>query len=301
MVIMTLGSRSTIAQDETAEIAEHVADRLAIEKLTNHMIQAFDKRDAAAIAAHWTEQGEFIRDDNEPILGRANIEKGYGEFFKTLKGKPKLAIQTDGVRFPSADIAIAEITLRLKNDDGQLMASGRQEIVAVRERGQWKVAVIREWDRDVGMDADLKDLDWLIGTWQAVINNREVKITYEWDENKAFIRGKYCLSEDANPVESGIEMIGKDNSTGMIRSWLFQSDGGFSGASWTRDGKKWSVDCHSVRPDGREMTATIIYVQVDPNTITWQAINQAFEDVPVASTPPIKVTKLGQNRPIPGQ
>ena len=70
-------------------------------------------------------------------------------------------------------------------------------------------------------------------------------------------------------------MIGKDNAEGVIRSWVFQSDGGFGGGVWTRDGKKWSVDVHGVRADGRELTATIIYVQVDPDTVTWQAVNQS--------------------------
>ena len=114
---------------------------LAIDKLTREMIQAFDQRDAAAIAAHWTEEGEFIRNDGEPIRGRAEIQKGYAEFFKTLKGKPKLEIQSDAVRFPSADTAVTEVTLRLRNDDGEIVASGRQDTVLVREGGQWKMAI----------------------------------------------------------------------------------------------------------------------------------------------------------------
>ena len=80
---------SPTAQDKTAKDPKREADRLAIDKLTKDMIQAFDQRDAAAIAANWTEDGEFIRNDGEPIRGRAEIQKGYAEFFKTLKGKPK--------------------------------------------------------------------------------------------------------------------------------------------------------------------------------------------------------------------
>ena len=47
-------------------------------------------------------------------------------------------------------MAVTEATLRLKNDDGEIVASGRQDTVLVREGGQWKVAVVREWDRDIG-------------------------------------------------------------------------------------------------------------------------------------------------------
>jgi uncharacterized protein (TIGR02246 family) len=290
LALVVLGGGFTTAEDKTAKDPKREPDRLAIDKLTKDMIQAFEKRDAAAMTALWTEGGEFIRNDGEPIRGRAEIQKGYVEFFKTLKGKRKLEIQSDALRFPSADMAVTEATLRLKKD-GVVVASSRQDTVFVREGGQWKVAIVREWDRDIGLDVSLKELEWLIGTWQAVAKDREVTITYDWDENKAFIRGKFTVKEGATVIESGTEMIGKDNARGVIRSWVFQSDGGFGGGAWTREGKKWSVDVHGVRADGRELTGTIIYVQVDPNTVTWQAVNQALYGAPVADTPPIKVTK----------
>jgi uncharacterized protein (TIGR02246 family) len=289
--LVALGIGFTTAQDNTAKNPKREPDRLAIDKLTKDMIKAFDQRDAAAIAALWTEEGEFIHNNGEPIRGRAEIQKGYAEFFKTLKGKPKLEIQSEVLRFPSADMAVAEATLRLRNDEGEIVASGRQNTVLVREGGQWKIAVVREWDRDIGRDLSLKELRWLIGTWQAVTKDREVTISYEWDENKAFIRGKFTVNEGAKVVESGTEMIGMDNAKGVIRSWIFQSDGGFGGGVWTREGKKWSVDAHGVRADGRQLTATTIYVPVDPHTVTWQAVNQALDGVPMADTPPIKVTK----------
>jgi uncharacterized protein (TIGR02246 family) len=288
---LVLGGGLTTAQDKTAKDPKREPDRLAIDKLTQDMIQAFDKRDAAAIAAHWTEGGEFIHDDGEPIRGRAEIRKGYATFFKTLKGKPKLEIRSDALHFLSADTAVKETTLRLKNDGGEIVASGRQDTVLVREGGRWKVALVREWDRDVGLDASLKDLEWLVVIWQAVTKDREATITYAWDENKAFLRGKFTVKEGAKVIESGTEMIGKDHAKGVIRSWIFQADGGFGGGAWTREGKKWSVDVHGVRADGRELTATFIYLRVDPSTVTWQAVNQALDGVPLADTPPIKVTK----------
>jgi uncharacterized protein (TIGR02246 family) len=281
----------TTAQDKTAKDPRSEADTLAIEALTRKLVAAFDKRDAAAIAAHWTESGEFIHNDGEPIRGRTEIEKGYAEFFKTLQGKPKLEIQSDAVRFPSADMAVTEVTLRLKNDAREVVASGRQEIVAVREAGQWKVAMIRERNRDSGVDASLHELEWLVGTWHAVAEDREVTITYELDKNKAFIRGKFTVQQGSKVIESGTEMIGKDHADGVIRSWIFQSDGGFGEGAWRRNGAQWCVDVRGVRAQGGELTATIIYSQVHPNVITWQAVNQTLDGKPAADTKPIKVTK----------
>jgi uncharacterized protein (TIGR02246 family) len=291
--VLALGIRGDFAtaQDKTPKDPQREADRLAIDKITKEMIQAFDKRDAAAIAANWTADGEFIHNDGEPVRGRADIQKGYGEFFKTLTGKPKLEIHSDTLRFPSADMAVKETTLRLKNEEGEVVASGRQETVLVREGGKWRIAIVREWDRDIHLDAKLEDLGWLVGTWQAVSKDREVTITYEWDENKVFLRGQFTVKEGTRIIESGTETIAKDNARGVIRTWLFQSDGAFGSGVWTREGKKWSVDVHGVRPDGEELTATILYIPVDPNTFTWQAVNQTRNDVPVADTQVIKVTK----------
>ena len=39
------------------------------------------------------------------------------------------------------------------------------------------------------------------------------------------------------------------------------------------------------------MTATVIYIHLDANTYTWQAVDQDVDGEPVADTQPIKVTK----------
>jgi uncharacterized protein (TIGR02246 family) len=259
--------------------------------MAKETIQAFEKRDAEVIASQWTADGEFIRNDGEAIRGRAEIQKAYADFFKKLTYKPKLEIQSDGLRFPSADTALAEVTLRLKNEEGETVASSSRNSLLVREGGQWKVAMVREWDRDVSQDATLKELEWLIGTWKTGTKDREVTTTYEWDENKVFIRGKFAVKEGDKVIESGTQMIGKDNADGVIRSWVFQSDGGFGGGIWTREGKKWTVDFHGVMPNGNELTGDSVFVHVDPNTYTWQSVNRKLDGQPMPDTVPIKVTR----------
>ena len=61
-------------------------------------------------------------------------------------------------------------------------------------------------------------------------------------------------------MESGTQMFGKDNADGGIRSWVFQSDGGFGDGLWTRDGKKWTVDFAGVTAEGKKLSATVVYM-----------------------------------------
>jgi uncharacterized protein (TIGR02246 family) len=288
--LAVLGVGFMAAQDKKDK-DERAADKAAIDKLLKDNVQAFNNRDAAAIGASYTAEGEYIRNDGDPIRGRAEIQKGYAEFFKTLKGKPKLEAQVDGLRFTSENSAVLEVTLRLKNEAGEDIASSWRNTLLVREGGQWKVAITQEWDRDDGLDVSLTELSWLIGTWQVTEKDRSVTTTYEWDENKVFIRGKYTVKEKDKVVESGMQLIAKDNSAGAIHSWVFQSDGGFGDGLWTRDGKKWTVDVSGVTPDGRELSATAIYIHVDANTYTWQSVDQAVNGEPIPDTIPIKVTK----------
>jgi uncharacterized protein (TIGR02246 family) len=230
VAVLVLGGGFMTAQDRSTKGPDRQADKLAIDKLIKDQIEAFNNRDATAMAAQWTAEGEFIANDGEPIRGRAEVQKGYADFFKTLKGKSRVEVQSDGLRFPSADTAVAEVTLRVKDEDGDVVASSWRNTLAVREGGQWKVAMVREWDRDTALDVGLSELDWLVGTWHAASKEREVTTSYEWDENKTFIRGKYAVKEGGKVVESGTQMIGKDNAEGAIRSWVFQTDGGSAAA-----------------------------------------------------------------------
>jgi uncharacterized protein (TIGR02246 family) len=296
LAVVLLGVRLMTAQEKKDKGPDREADKAAIDKLGKDAVKAFNNRDADAIAANWTADGEFIRNDGEPIRGRDEIRKGYAEFFKTLKGKPTLEVQTDNLRFPSADTAVLEVTLRLKNEEGEVIASSWRNTLLVREGGQWKVAVVQEWDRDTAIDTSLAELEWLIGTWQTTTKDREVTTTYEWDDNKAFIRGRFTVKEGGKVVESGTQMIGMDRSAGAIHSWVFSSDGSFGDGLWTREGKQWSVDVVGVTPTGQELTATAIYVHIDANTFTWQSIDQAVDGSPIPDTQPIKVTKQKQGK-----
>src|SRR5262245_2333260 len=104
LLLAMLGAGIMIAQDtkdtkDTKEKKEkdpaREADKEAIDKSLKESLKAFNDRDAAAIAANWTAEGEYIRNDGEPIRGREEIQKGYADYFKTLKGKPKLEAQVD--------------------------------------------------------------------------------------------------------------------------------------------------------------------------------------------------------------
>ena len=103
-----------------------------------------------------------------------------------------------------------------------------------REDGKWLIAVLREWP-DEGVA--LRDLDWLIGTWEAKKEEGEVRTTYTWDANKNSIRCQISIKGKGRTVNA-IQVLLKDPRNGQLRSWIFDDDGSFVDSAWTADGKR---------------------------------------------------------------
>jgi len=75
------------------------ADRAAILKSATDFAEAFNKGDAKAIAAMWTDNGESRTVNGPTFVGKAAIEKAYGELFKAYPGA-KIEVLVKSIRFP---------------------------------------------------------------------------------------------------------------------------------------------------------------------------------------------------------
>jgi hypothetical protein len=67
----------------------------------------------------------------------------------------------------------------------------------------------------------------------------------------------------------------------MVRSWVFDSEGGFGEGHWEKDGTRWAVESSGVLPDGGAGGATHLWEFIDPNTFVWRAIDREVDGQPV--------------------
>jgi uncharacterized protein (TIGR02246 family) len=266
---------------------DSAADQAAIKKAGESFLKAYMAGDAKALAAHWTENGEYDADDGTTILGRGKIEAAYAELFAKRKGKSRADIEMTSLRFPSRDTAIEEGFFKVQIGK-ETPVSSKFSVLLVREGGKWLMAVVREWP---GEGVSLRDLDWLIGSWAAKRSDTEVRTTYEWWGEKTFIRVNITLKEKDRTI-TGFQMIGRDGSTGQLRSWTFDPDGSFGEATWTRDGKKWALDSAGVMDNGSVLAATNILTRIDDDTFTYQSVHRTVDGEEAADIPPIRVTRL---------
>ncbi|MBI3410271.1 MAG: nuclear transport factor 2 family protein [Planctomycetes bacterium] len=262
-------------------------DRDAIKKSVQSFIVAVERGDAKALAAQWTENGEYISDDGTVLRGRDSIEKEYAAQFAKKGSKVKLEVDVDSIRFPSKDTAIEEGYFTAQRGDNPSTTS-KYSVLHVREGGKWLMAVVREWPND---GASIRDLDWLIGAWEAKRADAEVHSTYEWWGNKTFIRVHFTIKKKEQTT-TGFQMIARDAATGQLRSWAFDVDGSFGEATWEREGKKWVQDSAGVLSDGRTMSATNIITRLDSDAFTFQSVQRSVGGESLPDIPPVRVSRV---------
>ena len=74
---------------------------------------------------------------------------------------------------------------------------------------------------------------------------------------------------------AGMQIIGWDPVAKQIRSWVFDSDGGFSEGKWTHKGNRWIIQQVGTIPDGGKSSAVNIIKQIDHDSFTWQSIERS--------------------------
>jgi hypothetical protein len=154
------------------------------------------------------------------------------------------------------------------------------------------MAVVREWPAE---SVSLRDLEWLIGTWVAKHDDAEVHTTYEWMWNKSFIRVHFTIRQKDRTL-SGLQIIGKGVASGELRSWTFESEGGFGEATWGRDGKQWLLDSAGRLTDGTTLTATNIMTPQGRDSFTWQAVKRSVDGEELEDLPPVKVSRVKEKK-----
>jgi hypothetical protein len=74
-----------------------------------------------------------------------------------------------------------------------------------------------------------------------------------------------------------MQVIGWDESTKQIRSWVFDSDGGFGDGIWSRKENRWTIKSTGTLPDGGKSSAVQIMTQVDGDSFKWQSVNREVD------------------------
>jgi uncharacterized protein (TIGR02246 family) len=258
-----------------AEKPNASADEIAIRKGVESYVEAYNRADTHAMASCWSREGEYVAPNGEQrAKGPEEIQKALAAFFAQNKDM-RLNATVSHVEILSPDRAVAKgkaayVSSGEPPEDTQFIATYQ------RENGQWKLLTVEE-DESVGSSdspGELTGLAWLIGEWVDQDEDSSVETIFQWTKNYRFISGSFRVAVKDRIDLEGTQVIGWDPVNKKIRSWLFDSSGGFGEGTWSQEGNRWVVKMHSYLSTGEKTSAVNIYTPVDANTFTWQSIGR---------------------------
>jgi uncharacterized protein (TIGR02246 family) len=257
-----------------AEPPARDADAVAIRAAAKAYVEALKAGDTKTLTGLWTSDGDIVDDLGQVLLGRETVAVPVAT--QQSENRPEFRITETSLRFLTDDVAIEDGQVEVQIPGTGSPLEGRFTATWVRDAGGWKIAALRE-ARDPAPTGPelLRELDWMVGEWQAVDETTsdsaaaavkpaaEMTMSVRWNDAHTYLlREMRIRPTHGGEKAGGLEIsqrIGWDPLSRRIRSWAFSSDGSHSEATWERDSGSWVAHTASVRPDGSQTAAINAY------------------------------------------
>ena len=279
------------SQEDPGVQKEESPDVKAVRAAIQSYVDAFNKHDAKALASHWSESGEFITPGGKLIVGRADLEKEFSAYFAETKDA-KLEIGEPALQLLSPAVIVEHGSALVVATDRDPLETD-YEAIHVKTSEGWRMDSVREKEyvRPQSHYEQLQDLGWMIGEWVDADENATVETVCRWTKNNNFITRSFKLYVEDQVDLEGTQVIGWDPSSNTVRSWVFDSAGGFGVGAWSRSGNEWTVRALRVLPDGRRGSSTSVMEYVDENTFTIRTVGREIDGEILPNVGPIKVVR----------
>ena len=269
------------------------ADEAAVRGLLAKYVEAFNKHDANAVAALWTEKCVHIDRVNDlRTEGRDAIARDLEVVFEATPNA-RITGEVTSVRMIRPEVASVEGSTLLSGGGVDPSRSSFSAIM-VSEADGWRIDSVEELpiaEAVTSRDA-LQELEWLIGKWQDDSDEAVIETTCNWSPNEAFLIRSYVAVIGETVDRQGTQVIAWDANRQAIRSWNFDSTGGFGEAIWTKNGDEWLVRSNQTSTDGSLSSGTYLIRKVDDDTMTVQLIGQESDGALLPNQEPIRVMRV---------
>jgi uncharacterized protein (TIGR02246 family) len=253
------------------------ADEQAIRAVDDVFISNYNRGDSKALTAMFTQDAEIVEADGFRYQGWGSIEQSYTDTFALKKGV-KIALEIDTIRLLSPDVAKEEGRSIVTPEKGAPL-SRLYTVLFVKRDGHWLISSVREETDPLARPHDrLKELDWMIGDWIDEGADSVVRLHCQCSEDENFLFRKFTVKRQGKPVMTVTQRIGWDPLARRVRSWEFDSQGGFGQGKWSRAGERWVVKSTGVRPDGTTASATNVMIHERPELVRWVSTDRVIGD-----------------------
>lgn len=253
---------------------------------------SFDTHDPAKIASFWSEDGEFIYPRTGEVVdgGKAIAEV----LLKKVNEVPgtKVLINDLKVAFPDSDHAVVTGYIQLDRN-GALSDKKARKIELTKINGNWLISRTSEVEiaNPPNIYEHLKPLEWLIGTWNDDDDNVDIHFENAWDRNKNFIIQKFSSKIYGNDEIGGLQVIGWDPDAKKIKSWIFDTDGGFGTGYWTESGNTWQLELAYTLSDGRKASSLNLFTLKDADHYEFSSVQREVDGEILPNIDPVSIVR----------
>jgi uncharacterized protein (TIGR02246 family) len=223
----------------------------------------------------FTEDAEFLDEFGELTEGRESIASMFESVFDINAGALIEEIQIIRVRYLSDTIAMEEgfvISSAAPDAPGH-----RSRYVALHTKesdGKWRINTLKDFPREpMGRRDQLDQLAWMVGEWVNEDTDSVVHTICDWSPDGNYLLREFTMQTHDGSMMSGVQRIGWDPALKKLRSWTFDSEGGFFQGLWTKNGSQWLLNLAGVTSEGESVTATLVYTVIDAEMLTWNYQN----------------------------
>lgn len=267
-----------LVQHAAARDPDASADEAAIRAGAKAYAAAFNRQDAAALAAMFAQNAEQIDGEGAVTRGREAIGKRIAAGFES-RGAGKMQIDIESLRLAAANVALERGSYVVRSAEGEV-AKGTYSAVHVKQKdGKWLIESLRDTPAPPppSREEKLGELSWLVGEWVDGDGSARVHTTCKWAANKSFLVRTFTVYIEDRLDVQGTQVIGWDAAAGKVRSWSFDSHGGHSEGTWSRKDNYWTIRNVGVTPDGRKTAAINTVTRLDDDRFTFKSTSREID------------------------
>lgn len=257
-------------------------EELAIRNAELAYGSAYNKGDLDTIMTLWAADADFVDEDGKTYKGRDAIRALFKAAMDDAKGST-MKLTSKSLRFLKPDVAIEDGMVEITSPEG-IKDQNRFTAIWMKTGGKWQLTNVRDLPDEiveVPHAAHMKGLEWMIGDWANDDKDVKVTISCRWALDKKYIRQEFSAKPKDGKTIAVVQYIGWDPVNEQVRSWFFDSHGGFGEGSWEQRGKSWTASSSGVLPDGRQATGTHTWRYLDAKSFMWIAKDREVDGDPL--------------------
>ncbi len=256
--------------------------RAALTQLGESWRQALKAGDAEAYSRCFTLDAEYVDEEDEVHRGRDAIRAMAASFFQRMPGT---RITAELLRFRTIgdDVACQEKIVTFQSAEGAVLSRSRYSIVCVRRDEGWLIADLKKRELPAATALSpreqLESLSWLVGDWVEETDEAKVKSSCRWSEDGPYLIQKFTVRDSEGNLSASTQRIAWDPLLRKVRSWFWDSAGGYGSAIWSTMTDGWVLQARSVAVDGTVRTGMHYVRREGEDAYRWEAKARIVGDV----------------------